>query len=69
MALVPTVRGPIEPSALGTTFMHEHVFVLTPDVQQNFADEWDEEPAGRRRGRPADRAEGRSASTRSSTRP
>lgn len=23
--------------------MHEHVFVLTPDVQQNFPDEWDEQ--------------------------
>lgn len=23
--------------------MHEHVFVLTPDVQQNYPDEWDEQ--------------------------
>jgi phosphotriesterase-related protein len=23
--------------------MHEHVFVLTPDVQQNYPDEWDED--------------------------
>ena len=43
MALVPTVRGPVESSALGVTFAHEHVFVLTPDVQQNYADEWDED--------------------------
>jgi phosphotriesterase-related protein len=28
---------------LGTTLMHEHIFVLTPDVQSNYPDEWDEE--------------------------
>src|SRR6478736_5374542 len=43
MVMVPTVRGPVDVTALGTTFMHEHVFVLTADVQQNYADEWDEE--------------------------
>jgi phosphotriesterase-related protein len=43
MVMVPTVRGPVDVDDLGTTFMHEHVFVLTADVQQNYADEWDEE--------------------------
>lgn len=44
MALVETVRGPVELDALGTTLMHEHVFVLTPDVMQNYGDQWwDEE--------------------------
>jgi phosphotriesterase-related protein len=43
MVAVPTVRGPVESTALGPTLMHEHVFVLTPDVQLNYADEWDEE--------------------------
>jgi phosphotriesterase-related protein len=28
---------------LGVTLMHEHVFVLTPDSQANWSDEWDEE--------------------------
>ena len=30
MAQVQTVRGPIDSSTLGTTLMHEHVFVLIP---------------------------------------
>src|SRR5947209_5383768 len=42
MTLVDTVRGPVESASLGPTLMHEHVFVLTADVQQNH-DEWDEE--------------------------
>jgi phosphotriesterase-related protein len=43
MASVQTVRGPIDTADLGTTYMHEHVFVLTPDVQQNYPDEWGDE--------------------------
>jgi phosphotriesterase-related protein len=43
MVMVSTVRGPVDVADLGTTFMHEHIFVLTADVQQNYADEWDEE--------------------------
>ena len=42
MTTVPTATGSVDSSALGRTLMHEHVFVLTPDVQQNH-DEWDEE--------------------------
>jgi phosphotriesterase-related protein len=43
MPQVQTVRGPIDTSELGRTYMHEHVFVLTPDVQQNYPDEWGDE--------------------------
>ncbi len=44
MATVQTVRGPIDLGSMGTTLMHEHVFVLTPDVMQNYGHEyWDEE--------------------------
>lgn len=44
MPAVQTVRGPVDVGDLGTTLMHEHVFVLTPDVMQNYGDEyWDEE--------------------------
>ena len=43
MTSVPTVLGSVDSSELGRTYMHEHVFVLTPDVQQNYPDEWDEE--------------------------
>jgi phosphotriesterase-related protein len=42
MTQVQTVRGPVDSGALGRTLMHEHIFVLTPDVQQNH-DEWDEQ--------------------------
>jgi len=31
---VETVRGPVDVAALGVTLMHEHVFVLTPDLMQ-----------------------------------
>ncbi|MQA64081.1 MAG: phosphotriesterase-related protein [Actinophytocola sp.] len=44
MATVQTVRGPIDVNDMATTLMHEHVFVLTPDVMQNYGDQWwDEE--------------------------
>lgn len=45
MAQVQTVLGPVEVADLGTTYMHEHVFVLSPDVQQNYPDEWGDEDA------------------------
>jgi phosphotriesterase-related protein len=40
---VPTVGGTIDSGALGRTLMHEHIFVLTPDVQQNLTGEWAEQ--------------------------
>ena len=44
MAAVETVRGPVDVDRLGVTLMHEHVFVLTADVMQNYGDQWwDEE--------------------------
>jgi phosphotriesterase-related protein len=43
--MVETARGPVEAAELGRTLMHEHVFVLTADVQQNFPDEWGDEDA------------------------
>ena len=43
MARVETVRGPVDTAELGTTLMHEHVFVLTTDVQANLPDPWDED--------------------------
>ena len=44
MALVNTVGGPVEGSDLGQTLMHEHVFVLSPEIEKTSA-EWDEEGA------------------------
>lgn len=43
MPQVATVRGPVDSSALGRTYMHEHVFVLTADAQQNWPEEWGDE--------------------------
>ena len=43
MTQVPTVRGPVDTADLGPTCMHEHIFVLTADVQQNYPGEWGSE--------------------------
>jgi len=40
---VETVRGPIDTSHLGVTLMHEHVFVLNTEIQQNFPAGWNEQ--------------------------
>ena len=40
MPQVQTVLGPVDRSALGRVLMHEHIFVLTSDVQQNYPEEW-----------------------------
>jgi phosphotriesterase-related protein len=38
---VNTVLGPVDAGSLGTTLMHEHVFVRTPDVATNWPTGWD----------------------------
>jgi phosphotriesterase-related protein len=43
MAQVETVRGPVDADALGSTLMHEHVFVLNEEVRQNYPAAWDED--------------------------
>ncbi len=43
MTQVETARGAVDSTELGVTLMHEHVFVLTPDVQQNYPAEWGSE--------------------------
>src|SRR4051794_26869290 len=45
VASVETVRGPVDTAALGRTYMHEHICVLTADVQLNYPDEWGDEDA------------------------
>lgn len=39
---VETVRGPVPVADLGTTLMHEHVFVLSADSQASWPGEFDE---------------------------
>jgi phosphotriesterase-related protein len=43
MAQIPTAGGGIDASQLGTTLMHEHVFVLDTEIAQNFPGEWGNE--------------------------
>lgn len=43
MPTVESARGPVDVDRLGRSLMHEHVFVLTPDSQRQWSDEWDEE--------------------------
>jgi phosphotriesterase-related protein len=42
--MVETVRGPVDPGALGVTLPHEHVFILRPEALQNFGHVWSSEP-------------------------
>jgi phosphotriesterase-related protein len=43
MPQVNTARGAIDTGHLGTTLMHEHVFVLSTEVNQNYPETWGEE--------------------------
>ena len=44
MAQVSTVTGSIDTADLGPTLMHEHVFVLSPEILQNYGESyWDTE--------------------------
>jgi len=45
MAEVETVRGTIATTDLGVTLMHEHVFVLSPEIMANFPEGWGEDAA------------------------
>jgi phosphotriesterase-related protein len=42
MSQVNTVRGPLDGAALGSTLMHEHIFVLSPEIEKK-SEEWDED--------------------------
>jgi phosphotriesterase-related protein len=41
MSQVNTVRGAVPAEALGRTLMHEHIFVLSPEIEKT-VEEWDE---------------------------
>jgi phosphotriesterase-related protein len=43
MPQVQTVRGPVDTGELGPTLMHEHIFVMTAEMQQNYPSEWGSE--------------------------
>jgi phosphotriesterase-related protein len=42
---VLTVRGPVPVGGLGVTLMHEHVFVLSPEIIANYPEGWGDEEA------------------------
>ncbi|MBN2321860.1 MAG: phosphotriesterase-related protein [Acidobacteria bacterium] len=43
MAKVPTAGGDIDASVLGATLMHEHIFVLSTEINQNYPETWGDE--------------------------
>ena len=45
MTDVQTVRGAIPATGLGVTLMHEHVFVLSPEIMANYPEGWGDETA------------------------
>ena len=45
MSQLSTARGPIDTSGLGVTLMHEHVFIMTTEIAQNYPESWGDEDA------------------------
>jgi phosphotriesterase-related protein len=43
MTKIESVRGAIETSQLGVTLMHEHIFVLSTEFNQNYPESWGDE--------------------------
>ena len=42
MEVVHTYRGPIPPEDVGSTLIHEHIFVRNPELETSLPDdEWD----------------------------
>jgi phosphotriesterase-related protein len=42
MIAVNTAAGPVDAANLGRTLMHEHVFIVTPEIRDEYGD-WDED--------------------------
>jgi phosphotriesterase-related protein len=45
MSSVSTVRGPVGTDELGVTLMHEHIFILSPEMMANYPEAWGDEEA------------------------
>ncbi|HWS93281.1 MAG TPA: phosphotriesterase-related protein, partial [Mycobacterium sp.] len=43
MSELNTARGPIDTADLGVTLMHEHVFIMTTEIAQNYPEAWGDE--------------------------
>ncbi len=40
MGTVETVQGAVDTARLGVTLMHEHIFVLSPEILVNYPEVW-----------------------------
>ena len=40
MPSIQTIKGAVDTSALGRTLMHEHIFVLSTEIMQNYPEPW-----------------------------
>ena len=45
MSLLNTAQGPINTADIGVTLMHEHVFIMTTEIAQNYPEAWGDEDA------------------------
>jgi phosphotriesterase-related protein len=43
MPTIETASGPIDSASLGRVLMHEHVFVISPEMQNNVPEDWGDE--------------------------
>lgn len=43
MPSVETARGAIDTGDLGRVLMHEHIFIISTEIQQNYPEEWGDE--------------------------
>lgn len=43
MGTVETAKGAVQTDQLGRVLMHEHVFVISTEIQQNYPEEWGDE--------------------------
>jgi phosphotriesterase-related protein len=56
VAVVETVRGPVDLGNLGQTLMHEHIYVLSTEHVQNYGNDWWDDPTCWRRASPRSRS-------------
>lgn len=45
MPTIETATGPIDSATLGRVLMHEHVFIISPEMQNNVPEDWGDEDA------------------------
>src|SRR5690242_21681276 len=43
MPTIETATGPVDSAELGRVLMHEHVFIISPEMKDNVPEEWGDE--------------------------